>query len=41
MGLIEQATGSTRNGLWIIAALLVVAALVSTRLRQGQEQANR
>lgn len=41
MGLIEQTTGSTRNGLWIIAALLVVAALVSTRLRQGQEQANR
>ncbi|ESW37094.1 hypothetical protein O164_25990 [Pseudomonas taiwanensis SJ9] len=41
MGLIEQATGSTRNGLWIIAALLVMAALVSTRLRQGQEQANR
>ncbi|MET3674622.1 hypothetical protein ABIB24_000316 [Pseudomonas sp. UYEF17] len=27
--------------MWIIAALLVVAALVSTRLRQGQEQANR
>lgn len=41
MGLIEQTTGSTRNGLWIIAALLVVAALASTRLRQGQEQANR
>jgi len=39
MGLIEQATGSTRNGLWIIAALLVLAAVLSTRLRQGQEQA--
>ncbi|WP_043196451.1 MFS transporter [Pseudomonas putida] len=39
MGLIEQATGSTRTGLWIIAALLVLAALLSTRLRQGQEQA--
>ena len=38
MGLIEQTTGSTRHGLWIIAALLVLAALVSTRLRQGQEQ---
>lgn len=38
MGLIEQTTGSTRNGLWIIAALLVLAALLSTRLRQGQEQ---
>jgi len=37
MGLIEQATGSTRNGLWIIASMLVVAALISTRLRQGQE----
>lgn len=37
MGLIEQATGSTRNGLLIIAALLVAAALASTRLRQGQE----
>ncbi|CAI3804449.1 Putative tartrate transporter [Pseudomonas sp. MM221] len=39
MGLIEQTTGSTRNGLWVIAAMLVLAALVSTRLRQGQEQA--
>lgn len=38
MGLIEQTTGTTRNGLWVIAGLLVVAALVSTRLRQGQEQ---
>ena len=38
MGLIEQATGSTRNGLWIIASMLVLAALISTRLRQGQEQ---
>jgi MFS family permease len=40
MGLIEQTTGSTRNGLWIIAALLVVAALISTRLRQGQEKSD-
>ena len=38
MGLIEQATGSTRNGLLIIAALLVAAALASARLRQGQEK---
>ncbi|MGG5289172.1 MFS transporter [Pseudomonas shirazensis] len=38
MGLIEQATGSTRNGLWVIASMLVVAALLSMRLRQGQEQ---
>lgn len=38
MGLIEQATGSTRNGLWIIASMLVLAALISMRLRQGQEQ---
>ena len=37
MGMIEQATGSTRNGLFIMAGLLVVAALASTRLRQGQE----
>ncbi|KJK16777.1 MFS transporter [Pseudomonas sp. B21-012] len=37
MGLIEQTTGNTRNGLWLIAALLVLAALISTRLRQGQE----
>ena len=39
MGLIEQATGSTHNGLLMIAGLLVVAALISTRLRQGHEQA--
>ncbi|MGE8369258.1 MFS transporter [Cupriavidus sp.] len=39
MGLIEQATGSTHNGLLLIAGLLVVAALISTRLRQGHEQA--
>jgi len=38
MGLIEQTTGSTRNGLWVIAGLLVLAALISTRLRQGQEE---
>ncbi len=39
MGLIEQATGSTHNGLLLIAGLLVLAALISTRLRQGHEQA--
>jgi MFS family permease len=38
MGLIEQSTGRTTNGLLIIAVLLVVAALASTRLRQGQEK---
>ncbi|WOD14371.1 MFS transporter [Paraburkholderia kirstenboschensis] len=38
MGFIEQATGSTKNGLLIIAAMLVIAALASTRLRQGQER---
>ncbi|WP_416172123.1 MFS transporter [Actimicrobium sp. CCI2.3] len=38
MGSIEQATGSTTNGLLIIATMLVLAALVSTRLRQGQEK---
>ncbi len=38
MGVIEQATGSTRNGLIIIAGMLVLAALASMRLRQGQER---
>jgi cyanate permease len=38
MGLIEQATGSTKNGLLVIAAMLVLAALASTQLRQGQEK---
>lgn len=38
MGVIEQTTGSTKNGLLIIAAMLVLAALASTRLRQGQEK---
>lgn len=37
MGMIEQTTGSVRNGLLVIAALLVVAALAGTALRQGQE----
>ena len=35
--MIEQTTGSVRNGLLVIAALLVVAALAGTALRQGQE----
>ncbi|MCO4862867.1 MFS transporter [Cupriavidus sp. WGlv3] len=38
MGLIEQATGSTRNGLIIMAALLLVACAVAPALRQGQER---
>jgi MFS family permease len=38
MGLIEQSTGSTKNGLIIIAVLLTIATLVSTRMRQGQEK---
>ncbi|WP_245178073.1 hypothetical protein [Cupriavidus sp. AcVe19-1a] len=38
MGLIEQATGSTRNGLVIMAVLLLVACAVAPRLRQGQER---
>ncbi|CAG9259943.1 Putative tartrate transporter [Paraburkholderia unamae] len=37
MGMVEQATGSIQNGLWMIAALLVAAALAGTALRQGQE----
>jgi hypothetical protein len=31
-------SGTARNGLLAIAGLLVFAALVSTRLRQGQEK---
>lgn len=38
MGPIEQATGSTRNGLIIMAALLLVACAVAPALRQGQER---
>jgi hypothetical protein len=38
MGLIEQATGSTKNGLLLIAVMLVVAGIASTQLRQGQER---
>ncbi|MDM0071684.1 MFS transporter [Variovorax sp. J31P207] len=38
MGLIEQSTGRTTNGLIIISVLLSVAALASTRMRQGQER---
>lgn len=37
MGLIEQQTGSTQNGLLIIAVLLVGAALLSRGLRLGGE----
>ncbi len=37
MGVIEQATGSTRNGLIIMAGLLLVACAVAPFLRQGQE----
>ncbi|MFK0090418.1 MFS transporter [Pseudomonas sp. NPDC090755] len=38
MGMIEQSTGTATNGLKFIAVLLVVAALVALRLRQGHEQ---
>lgn len=38
MGIIEQATGSTRNGLIIMAMLLLVACAVAPFLRQGQER---
>ncbi len=38
MGIIEQATGSTRNGLIIMAVLLLVACAVAPFLRQGQER---
>ncbi|RUP27842.1 MAG: MFS transporter [Curvibacter sp.] len=37
MGLIEQQTGSTQNGLLIIAVLLVAAAVLSRGLRLGGE----
>ena len=38
MGLIEQATGSTRNGLLLMAGLLVLAAGLSQCLRVGRER---
>lgn len=38
MGLIEQSTGNAMNGMKVIAFVLLVAALVATRLKQGQEQ---
>lgn len=37
MGVIEQTTGSTRNGLIIMAVLLLVAALGAPFMRQGHE----
>lgn len=39
LGFVEQTTGSTKNGLIIVAALLTLAAFLSTRLRQAQESA--
>jgi nitrate/nitrite transporter NarK len=38
MGMIEQSTGRAMNGLILLAAALVVAALVSVRLRHGSEE---
>jgi len=40
LGVVEQTTGSTKNGLIIVAALLTLAAFLSTRLRQAQESAS-
>lgn len=37
MGLVEQTTGEPTNGLVMMAAALAVAAVLSMRLRQGQE----
>jgi nitrate/nitrite transporter NarK len=37
MGLIEQSTGRAMNGLVLLAAALVVAAICSLRLRHGAE----
>jgi MFS family permease len=37
MGVIEQTTGSTRNGLIIMAVLLLVAAVGAPFMRQGHE----
>ena len=39
LGFVEQTTGSTKNGLISVAALLTLAAFLSTRLRQAQESA--
>lgn len=41
LGFVEQTTGSTKNGLIIVAALLTLAAFLSTRLRQAQESASK
>ncbi|WP_156919878.1 MFS transporter [Comamonas composti] len=38
MGLIEQATGNVKNGLFLISGLLLTASVVSIFLRQGQEE---
>jgi hypothetical protein len=38
MGMIEQSTGRAMNGLILLAAALLVAALVSVRLRHGAEE---
>ena len=40
LGFVEQTTGSTKIGLIIVAALLTLAAFLSTRLRQAQESAS-
>jgi len=37
LGFVEQTTGSTKNGLIIVSALLTLAALLSLKLRQAQE----
>ncbi|RWU24072.1 MFS transporter [Pseudomonas alkylphenolica] len=37
LGFVEQTTGSTKNGLIIVAALLTLAAFLSLRLRQAHE----
>lgn len=37
LGFVEQTTGSTKNGLIIVAALLTLAAFLSLKLRQAQE----
>lgn len=38
MGMIEQSTGKSTNGLIAIALVLIVAAFAALRLRQGQEE---
>ena len=40
LGFVEQTTGSTKNGLIIVAALRPLAAFLSTRLRQAQKSAS-